>query len=105
MKNTITINESANNRIATLLKSEPEGFAFTVRVDGGGCSGFQYKFDFAKPAADDIMVSPVVATDATSLEFLKGSELQYVEELGGSYFAMKNPNAKSSCGCGSSFAV
>ena len=97
-------------RIAHLLKTESPGTCLRVAVEGGGCSGFQYKYDFvqAVPAADDRVFGTEQATvlvDQTSLEFLAGSMLDYVEHLGAASFEMKNPNAKSGCGCGNSFSV
>ncbi len=82
-----------------------------LAVDAGGCSGFQYRFDFdAKPLAeDDILIERdggvKVVIDKISLDYLKGSELDYVETLGAAAFEIKNPNATASCGCGNSFAV
>lgn len=108
LNTTIEITDSAANRIKHLLEGEKEADAFTIRVDGGGCSGFQYIFGFGKAAADDLVFEKngiKVATDTTSIELINGAKLDYVEELGGAYFAVKNPNATSSCGCGSSFAV
>lgn len=104
----ILISDSAANRIAFLLSQEEPKTAFRVSVDGGGCSGFQYKFDFTPVENEDIIFEKngaKVVTDATSLEFLKGSTIEFTEDLGGAFFSMKNPNASSSCGCGSSFAV
>lgn len=108
LNTTIEITDSAASRIKHLLAEEKEADAFTIRVDGGGCSGFQYIFGFGKAAADDIVFEKngiKVATDTTSIELIGGSRLDYIDELGGSYFAVKNPNATSSCGCGSSFAL
>lgn len=108
MNNQLIISDFAAARIAEMLKTEGQNKAFRITVEGGGCSGFKYNFDFTEIAHDDVVENKngaVVVTDATSLEFLKGSELQYIQELGGAYFAMKNPNAKASCGCGTSFAV
>jgi iron-sulfur cluster assembly accessory protein len=110
MTQPFSISESAAARITHLLATEPAGTRLRVAVEGGGCSGFQYKYDFeqAAPAADDqhfgTEKAPVVV-DATSLEFLNGSVLDYVETLGASSFEIKNPNAKSGCGCGNSFSV
>lgn len=107
MEQAIQISDSAAKRIAFLSANEA-GKAFRVSVDGGGCSGFMYKFDFSDVAGDDIIFEKngaKVVTDPTSLELLNGSTVDYVEQLDGAYFAMKNPNATSSCGCGSSFAV
>lgn len=107
MQETILISESAANRI-NFLSSHEGGKAFRVTVEGGGCSGFQYKFDFSDTTPEDIVFEKngaKVVTDSTSLELLKGSEVDFIQELGGEYFTMKNPNAKSSCGCGSSFSL
>ena len=80
-----------------------------VAVLGGGCSGFQYNFSFEEQSNDDDLLiernGARVVVDSTSLELLKGSELDYVEEMVGSAFQVKNPNATSSCGCGNSFSV
>lgn len=110
MSETLTISDSAAKQIATLVASEDKpDMRLRVSVSGGGCSGFQYGFELDDSKNDDDLVFEKggieIITDETSLEFLKGSELDYVEELIGSYFAMKNPNASSTCGCGSSFAV
>lgn len=100
------VSEAAQARVAHLLVGEPAGARLRVSVLGGGCSGFQYHFDFdaAPPAPDDIQVGHVVI-DPTSLELLNGGMLDYVESLGAAAFEIKNPNAKSSCGCGNSFSV
>ena len=85
--NQFSITEAAANRIAELQGAENAPY-FRVRVDGGGCSGFQYVF-----------------VDDMSLGFLEGAQLDYVEELLGSYFKLENPNATASCGCGTSFSI
>ena len=104
-----SISESAAARIAHLLATEPEGTKLRVSVEGGGCSGFQYHFDFVQGQADDdLQFGPTnapVLIDTTSLEFVGGSMLDYVETLGAAAFEIKNPNAKASCGCGNSFSV
>ena len=103
-----TITEAAAKRIAFLQQSEKAPF-FRVSVDGGGCSGFQYKFDFDKDSSDDDLEFEAfgvrVVVDDMSLGFLAGAQLDYVEELLGSYFKVENPNATASCGCGTSFAI
>ena len=106
----ITLSDSAAKRIAYLLEDEPTGTYFRVAVEGGGCSGFQYRFDFdaAAIAGDDLEIEKTgakVVIDSTSLELVAGSELDYTQELVGSAFALKNPNATSGCGCGNSFAL
>ena len=110
METTFTVSPTASARIAHLLKTEPAGTRLRVAVDGGGCSGFQYKFDFdqAAMAEDDQLFgtteAPVVV-DGISLGFIQGATLDYVETLGAASFEIKNPQAKSSCGCGNSFSV
>jgi iron-sulfur cluster insertion protein len=105
-----SLTESARKRIAFLLANEPPQSRFRIAVLGGGCSGFQYQFDLdaAALAEDDQLLEEggaVVVIDETSLALLAGSELEYTEELVGAAFSIKNPNAKSGCGCGNSFAI
>jgi iron-sulfur cluster insertion protein len=107
----ITISASAARRIAALIAGEggSERLRLRVAVSGGGCSGFQYSFTLDDERHDDDRVferdGVGVLIDEVSLELLKGSQLDYVEDLIGSYFAVKNPNASSTCGCGSSFSM
>jgi iron-sulfur cluster insertion protein len=104
-----SVSQSAAKRIAFLASREAKPVMMRVAVLGGGCSGFQYNFSFEEQRNDDDLVierdGASVLVDATSLELLKGSELDYVEEMVGSAFQVKNPNAISSCGCGNSFSV
>ena len=104
-----SVTESAAKRIAYLAAKEAKPVMMRVAVLGGGCSGFQYNFSFEENRnADDLVIEKggaSVLVDSTSLELLKGSELDYVEEMVGSSFQVKNPNATSSCGCGNSFSV
>jgi iron-sulfur cluster insertion protein len=104
-----SVSESAARRIAFLAAKEPKPVLMRVAVLGGGCSGFQYNFSFEEGRnEDDLLIErdgASVVVDSTSLELLKGSELDYVEEMVGSSFQVKNPNATSSCGCGNSFSV
>ncbi|PIR34775.1 MAG: hypothetical protein COV36_00145 [Alphaproteobacteria bacterium CG11_big_fil_rev_8_21_14_0_20_44_7] len=103
----IQITDSAAARIAVLLEEEKKS-AMRITVDAGGCNGFQYKFDLDEIAGDDIITEKngiKVVTDPTSIEFLGDAQLDFIEELGGKFFKISNPNASSSCGCGSSFAV
>lgn len=110
MSEHFNISPAASTRIARLLTTEPSGSRLRVAVEGGGCSGFQYKFDFdpLPPTGDDRLFggesSPVVV-DEVSLGFIRGATLDYVEMLGASAFEIKNPQARSSCGCGNSFSV
>lgn len=107
------LTDAAVDRVAVLMESE-NGSLFRVAVLGGGCSGFQYEFSIDNQVNDDDKVidrvassgkNVKVAVDTMSLEFLKGSQLDYVQELIGSYFQVSNPNATASCGCGTSFAI
>lgn len=103
-----SVTPSAFARIAHLLSDEPAGTTFRVRVDGGGCSGFQYRFDLVPSEADDLIIEnggAVVAVDAVSLDYLKDSELDWVEDLSSAGFEIRNPNATARCGCGNSFSV
>ena len=106
---TFSVSESAAKRISFLASKEAKPVMMRVAVLGGGCSGFQYNFSFEDQRNDDDLViernGAAVLVDSTSLELLKGSELDYVEEMVGSSFQVKNPNATSSCGCGNSFSV
>src|SRR5512134_2149530 len=105
------VSANAARRIAALIAAEGggEGLRLRVAVSGGGCSGFQYGFTLDDERHDDDRVFERdgigVLVDEVSLELLKGSQLDYVEDLIGSYFAIKNPNASSTCGCGSSFSM
>ena len=105
----IQISDSAVKRIDHLLKGEEAGARLRVTVEGGGCNGFQYKFDFDKNKnSDDVVIEKdgiAVVIDETSLELVNGSIVNYVETLGFAHFEIKNPNAASSCGCGNSFSV
>ena len=100
---------SAAARITKMLAGETEGSFFRVAVLGGGCSGFQYEFsiDIAKQPDDCVFTSHDVeiVIDAMSLELVDTAELDYKQDLMGSYFAVNNPNATASCGCGTSFSV
>ena len=107
---TIELTDSAARRIATILQEdEYKGMMLRVSVSGGGCSGFQYGFTFDDTKGDtDLVIEQGGATvliDEVSLDLLNGAKIDYVEDLIGASFAIKNPQAKSSCGCGNSFAV
>lgn len=106
----VTISESAVRRVRALTsEGEFKGMMLRVSVSGGGCSGFQYAFSFDDaPVADDHVIvrdGVSVLIDDVSWEFLVGSELHFAEELIGSYFTLRNPNAASTCGCGTSFSI
>jgi iron-sulfur cluster assembly accessory protein len=105
----VTVSERAARRIGEILKSEPAGSMLRVSVEGGGCSGFQYKFDTERDRAeDDIVIEKSGATvliDPVSLNYMAGSEIDFVDDLIGSSFKVNNPKATASCGCGTSFAL
>jgi iron-sulfur cluster insertion protein len=106
---TFSVTDSAAQRIALLASREAKPVMMRVAVLGGGCSGFQYSFSFEESRNDDDLViernGAAVLVDSTSLELLKGSQLDYVNEMVGASFQVNNPNATSSCGCGNSFSV
>jgi iron-sulfur cluster assembly accessory protein len=109
MTTPVTISERAARRISQILKDEGDGAMLRISVEGGGCSGFQYKFDIDHAQADDDVViardSAVVLVDPASAPFLAGSEVDFVDDLIGASFRVHNPNATASCGCGTSFSV
>ena len=106
----IGISDGAAKQIADLIEKEDKvGMRLRVAVSGGGCSGFSYGFSLDNNTnSDDHLFTKdgiEVIVDEVSLEYLNGSELDYVQDLIGSYFSLKNPNATSTCGCGTSFAI
>ena len=105
----ITLAESGARRLAKLSEAEGKPVLLRVAVDGGGCSGFQYRLELVDaPEADDLVVrrdGQAAVIDPVSIPFLKGSEIAFVDELAGAQFVVRNPNASSSCGCGVSFAI
>jgi iron-sulfur cluster assembly accessory protein len=109
MSASITVSERAARRIGEILKGEPTGTMLRVSVEGGGCSGFQYKFDMERAKTDDDLVishdGAVVLIDPVSVNYMAGSEIDFVDDLIGASFKVKNPQAKASCGCGTSFAL
>ena len=108
MNNKIEVTENAQEYIKKILSSEKSNF-FRITVLGGGCAGFQYKFDFSQKANEDDIIyeykNAKVLIDKTSIELIKGSKIDYVNELIGSSFKISNPQASSSCGCGTSFSI
>jgi iron-sulfur cluster assembly accessory protein len=105
----ITVTERAARRIGEILRREPPGTMLRVSVEGGGCSGFQYKFDVDRArAADDVVIERDGATvliDQVSIGYLAGSEIDFVDDLIGASFRVNNPQATASCGCGTSFSI
>ncbi|WP_275782330.1 iron-sulfur cluster insertion protein ErpA [Pararhizobium gei] len=106
---TVTLSDSAAKRIGAILKSDLEKTAMRVSVEGGGCSGFSYKFDLVDNSeADDLVLEKgeaKVLIDSLSLVYMSGSEIDFVDNLLGQSFQIKNPNAVASCGCGTSFSI
>ena len=109
MKQTVTLSESAAKRIQAISQREGRPIMLRVAVEGGGCSGFQYQFDLVDAVQDDDLKverdGAAAVVDIVSLALLGGSEIDFVDELAGAEFRVRNPNAKSSCGCGVSFSI
>jgi iron-sulfur cluster assembly accessory protein len=105
----VSVSANAAKRIAEILKAESDSAMLRVAVTGGGCSGFQYNFTIDDTKMDDDLVvardGATVLIDPMSLDFLKGAEIDFVDDLIGAAFKINNPNATSSCGCGTSFSV
>jgi len=105
----LTLSDSAAARLSKLAEAEGRPVMLRVAVDGGGCSGFQYRFELVETAEpDDLRIETAGQTalvDPVSLPFLKNSEIAFVDDLAGAQFVVRNPNAASSCGCGVSFSI
>ena len=105
----LSLSSSAAKRILALSAAEGRPLMLRVAVEAGGCSGFQYQFDLVDASdEDDLRVErdgAAALVDVISLALLKGSEIDFVDELAGAEFRIRNPNAKSSCGCGVSFSI
>ncbi|MGU3576837.1 iron-sulfur cluster insertion protein ErpA [Brucellaceae bacterium C25G] len=105
----ISVSDSAAKRIAKILSSEPDKSALRVSVEGGGCTGFSYKYELVNGQEDDDLViekaGAKVLIDSISFPYLDGSVIDFVDDLMGQSFQIQNPNATSSCGCGTSFAI
>lgn len=102
-----TVTDRAFARLAE-IGAAAQGKALRVAVEGGGCSGFQYEIDLDTPKDDDLVLEgqgETVVVDSVSLPFLAGATIDFTEELIGARFAIENPNASSSCGCGTSFSI
>ena len=106
--NEFSISQKAADKINMLNSNESKPQMFRIKVDGGGCNGFKYEIVFTDKKTDEDITfnknGAIVLIDKVSIGFLKNSELDYIEELGNSSFTIKNPNSKSSCGCGASFS-
>ena len=109
MTEAITVSQRAARKIGEILKAEPPGTMLRVSVEGGGCSGFQYKFDIERDRADDDLVitrdGATVLIESVSVGYMAGSEIDFVDDLIGASFKVKNPKATASCGCGTSFSL
>jgi iron-sulfur cluster assembly accessory protein len=105
----LTVSARAAQRIGEILKQEPAGTMLRLSVEGGGCSGFQYKFDIERARADDDLVlarnGAVVLIDPVSVNYMAGSQIDFVDDLIGQSFKINNPKATASCGCGTSFSL
>ena len=100
----IIFSKKAVEKIIGLISKKPQGTFFRIAVKGGGCSGFKYDFSFDKNVEKDDLKHENIIIDETSLQMLKGSEIDFSEELIGDSFKISNPKTKSSCGCGISFS-
>ena len=104
----ILLTENAAKRVAWIAARQHKPAILRLAVDGGGCAGFTYKFELGTPESDDTVAQTggvKLVVDPVSLELVKGSAVDFVEDLGGATFRVTNPNAQSGCGCGSSFSV
>ena len=105
----ITVSDTAAKRISQIIAREPENTMLRVSVEGGGCSGFQYKFDLVQTRDDDDLalekLGVVVLIDPISVEYMQGSVIDFVDDLIGAAFQVRNPNATAACGCGTSFSI
>lgn len=107
--NTITLSESAAKRINQIMAKEAPGSKLRISVNGGGCSGFEYAFDIDAQVQDDDLVierdGAAVLVDEISAQYMEGSVIDFVDDLIGQSFQIRNPLATSSCGCGTSFSI
>jgi len=105
----ITLTENAAKRVAWIAERQSKPAILRLAVDGGGCAGFTYKFELAEQAEDGDTIAETdgvkLVVDPISLDLVRGSAVDFVEDLGGASFRVTNPNAQSGCGCGSSFSV
>lgn len=104
-----TLTDAAATRVGVIAQKQGKPAILRLSVEGGGCSGFQYKFDLAEAPEPDDTVSEAgdvrLVVDPVSLELVAGSVVDFVESLGGTAFRVENPNASAGCGCGSSFGI
>jgi iron-sulfur cluster insertion protein len=100
----LNITEGANNYLSQMISNSNKKYV-TLSVRGGGCSGFKYEWDFTDNTEYGTLIDDILVLDAMAEMFVFGCTIDYIQELGGSYLTVVNPNAKASCGCGESFAV
>jgi len=109
MAQPITLSQNAARRLHELARTEGRPVMLRVAVDAGGCSGFQYNFDLVdRPEAGDLKIEhdgAAALVDETSMVLLQGSEIDFIDEIAGAQFRIRNPNARTSCGCGVSFSI
>jgi iron-sulfur cluster insertion protein len=109
MSQALTLTEAAAHRVGTIARKQGKPAILRLSVEGGGCSGFQYKFDLTETAEAEDAVSETggvkLVIDPVSLELVAGSTVDFVDSLGGAAFKVENPNAAAGCGCGSSFGI
>jgi|SRR6476661_583983 len=109
MSASVTVTEQAARKIGEILGRESPGAKLRVSVEGGGCSGFQYKFDIEHGQADDDLVitqdAATVLIDPVSLGYMGGAQIDFVDDLIGASFKINNPNVTAACGCGTSFSL
>ncbi|GLR47173.1 HesB/IscA family protein [Sphingomonas astaxanthinifaciens] len=104
----LILSQAAARRVAQIATKQDKPAVLRLAVDGGGCAGFTYRFALGEPEEGDAIAETDgvrLVVDPVSLDLLEGSEVDYVEDLGGAAFKVKNPNAASGCGCGSSFGI
>ncbi|KZK80304.1 Iron-sulfur cluster insertion protein ErpA [Pseudovibrio sp. W64] len=108
-ENTVGLTDKAAKRVAQILETETNGSMLRISVEGGGCSGFQYKYDIVKEQEDDDLVlaklGATVLIDSISLQYMAGSQIDFVTDLMGQSFQISNPQAAAGCGCGTSFSI
>lgn len=105
----VTVTDACAARVTKILQGEADNKALRISVEGGGCSGFSYKFDLVPAAADDDIVieknGATILIDELSMVYMAGAEIDFVDDLIGQSFQIRNPNAVASCGCGTSFSI
>ncbi|SDR04827.1 iron-sulfur cluster insertion protein ErpA [Pseudovibrio sp. Tun.PSC04-5.I4] len=108
-ENTVALTDNAAKRVAQILAKEVDGSMLRVSVEGGGCSGFQYKYDIVKEQEEDDLVlaklGATVLVDTVSLQYMAGSQIDFVTDIMGQSFQITNPQAAAGCGCGTSFSL